>query len=421
MNFFLTTIGSAGDVFPMLGLALQLQKSGHRVTLATNGYFQPLAAKYQIEFKELGTREQYFEAIQDPALWHPQQAFSHIFKFFQPILERQHQLLVEQAHLQPTICLSNCLGFGARTAQESHGIPVLTVHLQPAVLWSDHAPPQLANLFGPRWFKSLLYRLGEKFVLDRLLGASLNPWRKSLGLPPIKRAGRWWNSPHGVLCLFPEWYAAPQMDWPQPLLQTDFPLWNDDADQPLSEDVQAYLDAGEPPLVFTPGTANIHGRDFFAAAASACQKLNRRGVFLTRHPEQLPAPLPNLIRHMDYVPLDLLLARSAAFVHHGGIGSTSQALLAGIPQIVMPLAHDQFDNAIRVKQLHVGQSLPVKLFTADALTNMLQDLCSSPKVHSACQTIRSRLTARTGLEQAVQKIEELFATSPQAAMPLLNS
>src|SRR5262249_39414224 len=157
-----------------------------------------------------------------------------------------------------------------------------------------------------------------------------------------------------VLAMFPDWYAPPQVDWPKPLMQADFPLWNHNSDAPLPVDVQAFLDAGEPPLVFTPGSANMHGQKFFKAAVEACQQLGRRGILLTQFAEQIPAQLPDAVRHVKYVPLDRLLCRSAAFVHHGGVGSMSQAMLAGIPQIIMPLAHDQFDNATRVKNLNIG-------------------------------------------------------------------
>ncbi|WP_437228976.1 glycosyltransferase [Planctomicrobium sp. SH661] len=408
MNFLLTTIGSAGDVFPMVGLAIKLRERGHTVTLATNEHFAPLARKHQIPFEPLGTQEQYLSAIQNPDLWHPQKAFAHVFSVFKTVLEKQHALFIDYAQRGPLVGISSCLGFGARMAQETHGIPLITVHLQPAVIWSDLVPPTIANLVGPRWFKSLVFRFGEKFAVDMLVGRHLNPWRKQLGLPPIRQTIRWWNSPTGVLCLFPEWYAAPQTDWPQPLMQTDFPLWNEDSLQPLPDDVARFLDAGDAPIVFTPGSANVHGQSFFETAVETCRSLKRRGILLTRHPEQIPRQLPDSVRHFSYVPLDLLLSRSAAFVHHGGIGSTSQALLAGIPQVAMPLAHDQFDNASRIEKLNVGRGLPVKKFTTKNLSNALNDLLTSQAVAEACRQTQNRLKASNGLEQSALEIEGLL-------------
>ncbi|MBL8848564.1 MAG: glycosyltransferase, partial [Planctomycetaceae bacterium] len=228
--------------------------------------------------------------------------------------------------------------------------------------------------------------------------------------PPVKRITRWWNSPDGVVCLFPDWYAPPQPDWPPNLFQADFPLWNADASNGLAPEVDAFLKAGDAPIVFTPGSANIYGQTFFAAAVKACRLLNRRGILLTGHVEQLPAALPESIAHFHYVPLDLLLPRAAAFVHHGGVGSTSQALLAGIPQVLMPLAHDQFDNGARVEKLGVGASIPAPKFNATRLTAALKRLLDSAAVTNACQTAAARLANRDGLSRAADAIDGLVNT-----------
>lgn len=408
MKFVLTTIGSAGDVFPMVGLAIKLQERGHDVLLVTNAYFAPLAQRYGIPFEPLGTADEYLKCIQNSDLWHPQRAFKHVYHFFRPILKRQYEVLVEQAAQGPVVGLSSCLGFGARIAHEAHGIPVVTVHLQPAVIWSDVKPPMVAGLAGPRWWKSLIFRLGEKFAVDAVVCPFLNEWRRELKLPPIKRVTRWWNSPAGVLCLFPDWFAAPQSDWPQPLMQTNFPLWNDQSEQRLTPEVVQFLDAGSAPIAFTPGSANVHGQSFFATALQACQQLNRRAIFLTQHPEQLPAELPSTVLAVAYAPLDILLPRCAAFVHHGGVGSTSQAFLAGIPQIAMPLAHDQFDNAARIRALNVGRGLPAKQFKTPGLVRLLNEILDAQEVSSACQQLKQRLMSRSGLEDSVAAIERRF-------------
>jgi UDP:flavonoid glycosyltransferase YjiC (YdhE family) len=243
----------------------------------------------------------------------------------------------------------------------------------------------------------------------------LNAWRKELGLAPVRRIVRWWNSPYGVLCLFPEWYAPPQRDWPAAIMQTDFPLWNRHAHVPLAAEVEAFLSRGTPPLVFTPGSTNLHGGPFFAAAIAACQALGRRAILLTEFPDQLPQPLPDGVAHFSYVPLDALLPRAAAFVHHGGIGSTSQAMLAGIPQVLMPLAHDQFDNGVRVKKLGVGDSIPAPRFTAARLTAALRKLLDSPPVASACREVSRRLAKRDGLARAADAVERRVAGSVDAS------
>jgi len=410
-TFLCSTFGSAGDVFPMLGLALELRQRGHDILFATNAHFEDLIRSHDLEFEPLGTEADYQACIRDPDLWKPRTAFAHVFASFRPILKQQYAIH-EQLHSKhpDAVAVSNCLGFGALNAREKLRMPLITVHVQPAVIWSNHAPPTLPGVIGPRWLKGLMYSLGEKFVIDRTVCPFLNPWRAELGLPPVKRITRWWNSPDGVVCLFPDWYAPPQRDWPPNLIETDFPLWNANSDQGLAPDVAAFLDAGDAPLVFTPGSANVHGREFFDAAIDACRTLNRRGILLTEFREQIPDSLPESVAYFRYVPLDLLLPRAAAFVHHGGIGSTSQALAAGIPQVLMPLAHDQFDNAARVEQLNVGASIPAPKFNAARLTGALQRLLASPPVAAACRLAAQRLVNHNGLTRAAEAIDRMLAT-----------
>jgi UDP:flavonoid glycosyltransferase YjiC (YdhE family) len=205
--------------------------------------------------------------------------------------------------------------------------------------------------------------------------------------------------------LFPEWYGPPQADWPPNIMQTDFPLWDAQADEPLSAEVQAFLAAGDRPLAFTPGSANIFGGDFFRAAVEACERLGRRGILLTRFPEQVPANLPASVRHFDYVPLTPLLPRCAALVHHGGIGTAAQAMAAGIPQLIMALAHDQYDNAARIQKLGIGDWTTPTWFCGPRVARMLERLLASAAVRAACRTVADRLQTRDGLPQMAEAIE----------------
>ena len=408
MHYYCSTFGSSGDVFPMLGLALELKRRGHEVSFATNGHFESMVRRHGLPFEPLGSEELYQETISHPDLWHPQKAFAYVFRSLQPVLKRQYELHAQAVAAGPTIGITNVFGMGALLAREKLKLPVLTLHLQPAVLWSDHQPPELPGVFGPRWLKNILFRIGERIAIDPVVCPFLNPWRAELGLPPVKRITRWWNSPDGVICLFPEWFASPQPDWPQPLVQTDFPLWNDASNAGLPADVDVFLKAGTPPLVFTPGTANTHGRAFFEASVDACRQLGRRGILLAGFPDQLPQTLPEGVIHFRYVPLDLLLPRCAAFIHHGGVGSASQGLAAGIPQVVMPLAHDQFDNVARLKKLGVGDSLLPAKFTGERLAEKLRPLLDSPKVGEAARQLARKLDSRDGLARTAVAVEKML-------------
>src|SRR5262245_53948174 len=97
MHFIFTTIGSAGDVHPFLGLALALQTRGHRVTFATCGYFRDVAERFGLEFFEIGTAENFLELAKSRDIWHPYRAFPYIFRNgVVPSLRPQYDLLADQ-------------------------------------------------------------------------------------------------------------------------------------------------------------------------------------------------------------------------------------------------------------------------------------------------------------------------------------
>jgi len=411
MRFLCSTFGSSGDVFPMLGLALELRGRGHDVTFATNGHYEKVVTDNSLPFESMGSEEDFLRCIGNPDLWHPRRAFPHLFESLKSTLPRQYEIHENLARSGPIYGITNCLGFGALMAQDVLKIPVVTLHLQPAVLWSNIEPPSLVGVNGPRWLRRLLLRVGERFAIDPIVCPYMNRWRREYQLPPIRNTMRWWNSPFGVLCMFPEWYAKRQSDWPVNLMQTDFPLWNNRSDQKLDLNVETFLRSGDAPIIFTPGSGNIHGRSFFQAAVQACTALQRRAILLTEFAEQVPTSLPNGIVHFSYIPLNRLLSRSAAFVHHGGIGSTSQAILAGIPQLLMPLAHDQFDNAYRVKAFGIGDSIPMSQLTSRKLQTALTRLLANPSINSNCKDYSLRMQNSNGLQRSAIAIEERIAMS----------
>ena len=135
----------------------------------------------------------------------------------------------------------------------------------------------------------------------------------------------------------------------------------------------------------------MHGQEFFAAAVDACVAAGRRDL-LTRFPEQLPCELPESVRHSTR-PLRLDPADAAAVVHHGGIGSTAQGLAAGIPQLIMPMGFDQFDNAYHLGRLGVGAAVKQSEFRGPAVAEALRALLDSPVVAARCREVAGRFAA----------------------------
>ena len=406
--------GSAGDVHPMLGIGLELRRRGHDVTVVTSGYFRSLIEQIGLDFAELGTREQFIEFVEDPDIWDPYKGFiSIVRKGVLPSMREQYEIVA--AHNEPgrTLIIGSCLGLGARVAHDKLDIPIVTLHLQPAVFWSVIAPPKMPapmpmGKWIPRWLKRIQYRMVESLMIDRIVCGELNAFRAELNLPPVRRvASRWWHSPQCNIGLFPDWYAPPQPDWPPHTEVTGFPLWDERGVEPLPESLEQFLGGGGPPIVFTPGSAMIHGRQFFEAAIQASQQLDRRALLLTRFPDQLPETLPAGVRHFSYVPFSQVLPRAAAVVHHGGIGTAAQGLAAGVPQLVMPMSHDQPDNAARLEQMGVGEWLKPSKFRPAHVQACLERLLCSADVRQRCREYAGRLAGNDAIAQTCTIIERV--------------
>ena len=418
MNILIVAVGSYGDVLPLVGLGRELYSRGHNVTLFTNDHFANCVQQAGLSFVPMGAAEEYDAVANHPDLWHPHKGWRVIMKRMMAgtYLEESYQLLC--SHLIPgkTILISSTLGFVARLVQETHQIPNVTVHFSPGVFHSAYHAPRMPGLPLPDWLpvplKQGIWSVLDHLLIDPLLKPKLNRFRQELGLHPISRIFHsWLHSPDLVLGLFPEWFAHPQPDWPSSTTLTGFPLYDEAGITALPTPMQTFLETHPRPLVWTPGSANKHGKAFFTEAAKTCQAMNKSGIFLTRYPEQLPRPLPPEIMQASYAPLSQLLPHSAVLIHHGGIGTCSQALRAGIPQLIQPYAFDQFDNGARIEQLGTGLMLSKRSFLSSTIARYLKDLLQSQKISMACQNIKNSFKESNPLTKSCDRIEQLLISA----------
>ena len=414
MRALLIPLGTAGDVHPYVGLALALRGRGHDVTIATSAYFSPLIARLGLRLVSVGTVEQYQTLTAHPDLWHHRKGLDVIGGAVRLVSPDLYRVVREHGVGDDTVVIAPGLAFAARTAQETLGIRLVTAHLQPSCFHSVHRSPVLHPALQrinalPRVLKPLLFALID-LVADRALDAAVNTHRRELGLGRARHiTSRWWHSPTCVIGMFPDWFASVQPDWPPHVHLTGFPLYDERDATAVPGELAAFLDAGDPPVVFVAGSGNQRAQRFFQAAADACGRLGRRGLLLTRYREQLPAEMPDGVRHFDYVPLTEVLPRAAALVHHGGVGSAAQALAAGVPHLVMPMTFDQPDNADRLRELGVARVLRRARFRGPAVASELEQLLGSTATAGRCRTLAERLRGVNGLTAACKVIEAAAA------------
>jgi rhamnosyltransferase subunit B len=412
----IATVGSVGDMHPMLGMGLALQRLGHAVRFAANPVHAERVRACGLDHCAMGTREAYEASADDPALWDPRTAMPVFWRGLRSSLQALPEAALALPAGSPATLLVHPLLLPAAALARARrpGLRVVAAWLAPQNLRTCHDPMMVGPLRIPRWLpmalrRGLWRRIDHRFI-DPAPLPELNAARLALGLAPVPHF-----MPHlqtvadQSITLFPPWFAGTAPDWPQPMLRGSFPLFEPPGPAKLPAAVLAFLAGGTAPVVVTLGTFQRHGGAMLRQVVQAARALGRRTVVLAADREQLALPPAADLLWQPYLPLQQLLPHSAALVHHGGIGTTAEALRAGVPQLVLPWAFDQFDNAMRVQALGVGLALPARRLRIDPLQGALRQLLASSAMAGACRHAAQRLHADPGLDELCRQLMNAMA------------
>ncbi len=177
----------------------------------------------------------------------------------------------------------------------------------------------------------------------------------------------------------------------------------------MPEGLTEFLDAGEPPIVFTLGSAAVmDARDFFEESAKAAGILNRRAVLLYGVYNESPKGVDENIVGFDYAPYSQVFPKAACVVHQGGVGTTAQVLRAGVPHLIMPFSHDQPDNAARCERIGVARTISREKYTAQTAAKQLRELLGDLSYKANAVEKSKIVKAEHGTEMACDAIEEIL-------------
>jgi rhamnosyltransferase subunit B len=357
-HFIIASVGTAGDTLPLLALAARLAAAGHEVEFLGYDAFARQAAASGAHFHQVGGAGIYEVLAKDVTIWYWHSGFRSLWKYLAPAMA---DTLAHVARLRraDTVLVASTGALGLRLAQEKYGLPLVTVHTSPFCMFSRHENVIGAlgpwSPFVPLWARGMVMNGIDHFFVDAACRGDVNRLRRTLGLAPTRHVfTRWLHSPQRVVCSVPGWFAEPQADWPAKTTTVPFPIIETPVPWEPGTKLAAFLAGGSPPVVFAACTGAGAALTFFARAVEAARLIGRRALLVTRWPEQIPRPLPDNVCQVDYAPFDQLLPHAAAIVHNGGIGTVSLAMRAGIPQVIVPFAYDQFYNGWRLAALGGG-------------------------------------------------------------------
>ena len=369
MRVLLSTIGSRGDVQPLVALASQLKELGQEVRICAPPDFREWMDTLGIPFVPVGPEVRQTAAPKPSSTQAPPTP-----EYFRQLMEDtvtgQFEAITPAARDCDVLVAGMALQFALRSIAEQMKIPYIFTAWCPITLPSPHhAPPPL-----PSWIKPAdgtadiptLWAQEAKRFNDHW-GTAINSSRAAAGLAPISDVrshiftDRPWLAADPTLAPWPE---TADLD----VFQTG--AWIRLDQRALSRELEAFLDAGEPPVYFGFGSMRAP-QDLGQSMIKAARAVGRRAIVSRGWAGvTLPDNEPDCLL-IGEENLQVLFRRVAAVVHHGGAGTTTVAAQAGAPQVVVPQMYDQHYWAKRIHQLGIGTAHAPGVPTADSLTEAL--------------------------------------------------
>jgi len=422
MQIAISTLGSRGDVQPLIALARGLQQAGHRITLVTSHMFMDWIQAYGVEVHPVRFNPQ--EILQHPEMQaflqrggNPLRVFG-VIRVIHVIREEAKRALGAhnefwQVAQTADFVVQSSTGVGALEAAEKLNLPSAIAHPFPILPTSAYP----SFFLGPFRFSlgASYNRLTHAAMLRlawTMMGAPLNnPWRKKLGL----RAWRSFDEMYAharrrqipILCCFSPALLPKPPDWGETYHLTGYWFLNAPPAWQPPDELLRFLESGPPPVYIGFGSMNTgDAEDKVRVVLRALEISQQRGIILTGWGGLARgAESPNVL-YVENVPHDWLFPRMAAVVHHGGAGSTGAGLRAGVPSIITPVAADQYAWAEQVVKSGVGPPVSdLKSITAEKLAEAIRMAINDSDLRTRAAQLGKTIRAENGVARAVDIIE----------------
>ena len=421
MRIVLSNIGTFGDINPLIALALELKRRGHTPVLALPALYRPKIVPLGLAFHATRPDIDAANAALVAMIYDAKHGTEHgLRNFLFPALRQTYDDLLIAA-TEPTradLMLLGELNYAGPLVAEITGIPWASYVLAPLSFFSALDPPVLPpfpllahvdKFPGMGWGMKQLARF-----TTRNWHEPIGSLRRALGLPPgTNPLFDAKHSPDLVLALFSRVLGVEQKDWPANVLITGFCFYDSDAgNAALPAHLEEFLAAGQPPVVFTLGSAAVLAAgNFYEVSAEAAVSMGLRAVLLIGSDprNRPPQRLPSSICVAEYAPYSALLPRAALVVHQGGVGTTAQCLRAGKPMLIMPYSHDQPDNARRMTRLGLARTIRKPNYTAERVAATIKAMLAEPDFAQHAQSAAAQLSLEDGVKTACDALEALHA------------
>ncbi len=415
MKITILSYGSRGDVQPYIALGLGLQRAGYTVTLAAPGMFRSFVEQYGLRFAPLPgdptelMREFVEKAPPSASPLAPLRVGSVILRYALPIARPMLDDVHAACEGADAIIHTLLMTVTGHEEAVRRGVPDLSALVFAVFAPTRSFPSALFPPFplGPKYDRQLHVHFNRMFWWGHKLGYALLR-RKHKDLPPLTS---WPFDPRNprptpILYGFSRYVVPPPPDWGPNVHVCGY--WFLDAPPGWQPDpgLQAFLDAGPPPVFI--GFGSVVNRDAVRTTRmvlDALEETGQRGLLLTSWGGLRSEDLPESVYAIEHAPYDWLLPRMSAAVHHGGMGTTADALRAGIPSFIVPFTADQPFWGRQLAKLGVGPSpVPFYKLTTSTLARNIDFMVKSNVLRGNIAKLSAKIQTEDGVGNAVQII-----------------
>ena len=414
MKISIIAPGSLGDVQPYVALGKGLREAGHAVGILASLDFQELVTKHGLDFFDLGGSMQTVAQSMQNLLEQ-----GNFLKILSSMGISAQRLASQASRSGLAVCQGSDLivaGIGGLfvglALSEKLGIPLIQAYYFPFTPTREfpNALVPLPRMRLPAWVNLLSHRLAQQMLWQNFRVADTRARRDVLQIVPAPLMGPF-ASLHGqdqtILYGYSPQVLPPPGDWGPFVHVTGYWFLDPPAGWEPPIDLVKFLQSGPPPVYVGFGSmVNGKPEQTTSLVLQALARAGQRGVLSAGWGGLKKTELPETVFMVDSLPFGWLFPQMAALVHHGGAGTTSMGLRAGVPAILTPFMGDQPFWGRRVYELGVGpQPIPRRHLTVDRLAGSIRAAVSDISMQEKAARLGERIRAENGVARAVAVIE----------------
>lgn len=396
-NLLLVTNGTGGDVIPFINLGRILKNAGHDVLIFTHCTYKEIIKNNGLGFVSIDSYEEYQEKndrlcqLSDP-INNPDEYLEFNIKYFgADKTYKEYMLISQHCKREDTVILfRHRFGLSALLAAEKYRCPAASIIIAPNYVQHLEVHEQL---------------IGEAMRHE------MNKVRGKIGLSDISNWTEWMCSPKLKLALWPKWYGIEEIESINGTASIGFIANEGDNKYEMSEDakkkVKKFLDSEKKTVLITAGTSKMVNPHLLKIAVESCIKANVNSILVTQFDDFVPNNLPSSVLRLHKAPIKEIMKYANAVIHHGGIGTASEAIEIGIPQLIMPHMVDRPDNADRLRKLGVARVFPVINWQSEILAKSISEIINDEILLLSCKKLAEKIKNDNPKEELCLNVKKL--------------